>query len=171
MIGIVGLDDGSHGAEQFIPECRHVGFYVSQAGRLVEVPFVCAASQESRSGCARLLNLGIDQFALRSSDERADNKVGITRITNLQSLDLGHESFEEGIVASRLHDDAGTRHANLPLMDEYAEAGGCDGIIEIGVLKHNQRAFPTKLQDHLLAVLGAFYRNALAYGSRTSERN
>ena len=47
-----------------------------------------------------------------------------------------------------VHHDALGRHADLPLIDEGAECGCVDRLIEVGVVEHQQRRFAAELEQN-----------------------
>jgi hypothetical protein len=79
------------------------------------------------------------------------------------------ELLDEGVGHGVDHDDPLGRHADLALVHERAEGGGLDGLVEVGVVQHEQRRLAAQLQQHGLEVLGAALGDDLAHGGRAGE--
>src|SRR5438477_1114334 len=56
-------------------------------------------------------------------------------------------------------------------MNEDAEAGGVDGVVEVGVFQDNQRALAAHFKDKTLAALGAFRGDNAANSAGACERD
>ena len=95
----------------------------------------------------------------------------IARIAHLQRLRLGHEHVEELLVHRLFDDHARSGHADLALMNEHAEAGGIDRVLEMRVLHHQQRALAAHFQIELLAAPGALDADLASDGGRAGKQN
>jgi len=92
----------------------------------------------------------VDDGALRTSDQRPDHRVRLAGIADLQALgDLG-EAFAERIEDRFLDENSGVGHADLALVKEDTESRRLDGIVDVGIAKHDQRALAAHFQRELL---------------------
>jgi hypothetical protein len=96
---------------------------------------------------------------------------GSRGVADLDGGGLGLELLGESIKQWRLDDDLGVGHAHLPLMQEDAERGRIDRIIEVGIPKHNKRALAAHFKCELLQMPGCFDRKMTASSRRTGESN
>ena len=68
-----------------------------------------------------------------------------------------------------VHHDALGRHADLPLIDEGAERGGVHRLVEIGVVKHQQRRLAAKLEQNGLEMAAGRLGNDAPDAGRARE--
>ncbi len=80
----------------------------------------------------------------------------VARVADFHRGGFGGETLEKFFVDGSFDDDAGACHADLALVNEDAEARGVDGVVEVGILENDQRAFAAHFEDDALAALGAF---------------
>src|SRR5437016_2597255 len=75
------------------------------------------------------------------------------RVAAWHGARLGGKSPDE-FVRYRCHDyDSLGRHTDLTLIQECTEGGRLHGLLEIGVLQHNQRRLTAQFQEHWFQVL------------------
>ena len=82
---------------------------------------------------------------------------------------LRDELLGERVRDRALHDDPPRRHADLPLMEEAAERGGVDRVLEIGVAEHDQRVRAAELEHDPLQLAAARLRQPSARLRRARE--
>ena len=70
-----------------------------------------------------------------------------------------------------MHQQARASDAGLPKSQENAGQHAVDGVVEVGVLKHQLGRLATEFQRHAFEVCRRSGSNALAAGVRTSERD
>jgi len=130
------------------------GVTLREHGRPVELFLVLGAAQHRRTFADGVLHMPVDRRALRAADQRANDRIGLARIADFQVLGDGHEALAKGVKDRRLDEDARIRHADLTLVEEDAERGRPDGVVDIRIGEHDQRTLAAHFQRELLERLG-----------------
>ena len=86
----------------------------------------------------------------------------LLRVAHLEAGRLRDELLGERVGDRALHDDPPRRHADLPLMQEAAEGGSVNRVLEIRVAEHDQRVRAAELKHHPLQLAAARLRQASA---------
>ena len=115
--------------------------------------------------------MAVDHGALGSPDQGTDDGVRFARIADLQALRHRDETLAERIENRLLDQHAGIRHADLALMEEDAERGRADGVIDIRVAENDQRAFSAHLEREAFERLRRFDGEMATGLGRACERD
>src|SRR5271163_2920621 len=171
VIGVAGFAHGGNGAEEFVAEGGHFGRHVGDHRWMIEIAFVFSACDQAGAGGDGVFDFFVDHGALRGADERADYRVGIARVADLEGGGFGGKALQEFFIDRGFDDDARAGHADLSLVDENAEAGGVHGVVQIRIFQNNQRAFAAHFEDYSFAALGAFGGDDAADDGGAGEGN
>ena len=140
---VLDLDDGSDRAEALLMEDTHVRRHALENGRPIKLLFVPGTAQDSRAFGHRVLDVPVNNAALRAADQRADNCVRLARIADLQRLSQRKQS------ARRTHQRSAPPpararicHADLSLMEENAESSGAHRVVDVRISEHDRGLFP-----------------------------
>ena len=134
----------------------------SSTWALMSVPLTLAAGHQPGALGAGVEHQRCHALGRRAVDQRAQDRLALARVADGERLGLGGEALDEGVGDLLVDDDALGRHADLALVGEGAEGRGVDGLVEIGVVEHDQRRLAAQLQQHGLQVLGARLGDDLA---------
>ena len=176
LVTVLEGDRGDHGTEDFLLRDPHVVQHIGEHGRLHEIALgQCAFGQASAAGHgfgAFLLADGeIAGHALHLllGDERADLRIRIEAIADLQLLAELGDAADEFVVDLALDEQARAGAADLPGIGEHRHRGARHGGIEIGVGKHDVGRLAAKLQRHALEIAGRGPDNRLARDVRAGK--
>src|SRR5271170_3467683 len=75
-------------------------------------------------------------------DNWSDGHGWIARIAIFERLHAGGETIDELVVDARVHDDPVRAHADLALMQEAADNGRADRMLQIGIVEDDKRRVP-----------------------------
>jgi len=91
-----------------------------------------------------------------STASGTDDGVRLARIADLQALRHRDETLAERIENWLFDQDARVGHADLTLMEEDAECGRADGVIDVGVAENDQRTLSAHLEREAFQRLRRF---------------
>ncbi len=139
-------------AEDFFGERSSLRRDVGEHGGLVEQVVVVTAGAESGSRAHARRDDLVDLVPLAGVDQRAERDLVLGRVTDHEVLRLRCEPLDERVVHPVVHDVPAGRHADLTLMEERPEGGEGRGLVDVGILEHDQRGVPAQFQVRALEV-------------------
>lgn len=113
----------------------------------------------------------MDPVALAGIDDRAQRDLFGRWIADRQPVGLGGQPFHVLRVDRIVHQVPADGHAGLALVEERTEGGCADGLLEIGVVQHDQRGVPAQLQVGPLEVAAGQLADSPAGRGRAGERD
>lgn len=151
------LGDGADGAENLLLHNLHVGLDVAEDGRLDEVALVAVAVTTNLDGGTLLLagvDVAHDAVKLDLADLGALEGLGVEGVADLVGGGALLEGLEELVVDALLDEDAGAGAAALAVVEVDAKVDPGDGLLNVGVVKHNIGGLAAQLKGDLLEVGG-----------------
>ena len=158
-----------HRGETFFVEYFHGVIDIDDDGRLVIRPIIFAACHYSGALFYCRLDQCIYPGTFRGRDQRTYHCRRVFRVTHLERGGLFGELPAELIVDRRFHDDTGSGHADLALMQKDTEGSGVNGKIHICIGKHDKGTLAAHLQSNFLAVGGRLHGQLPAGGGGTGK--
>ena len=110
-------------------------------------------------------------FHVLLGNERPDVGVGVHRVTDLHLRGPGDEPVDELVMDRFVDEDPGAVGADFPLGVEVGHEGRGNGVVEVGIVKDDQRALPAQLQSHVLESGGGVRHHDLAGPDLAGERD
>ena len=150
LIGIIDDGDGRDRTERLLFAHRHIGGDVGKKRRFVAGTLNLSSGEDLCPVADGLVDARAHLLQRLFVDQRADDRVHLRRTADLEALGLGDQLLGELFRDRALDDDASRGHTDLPLMQESAERGGVDGVLEVGVREHDQRILAAKFEHHPL---------------------
>ncbi len=98
----------------------------------------------------RVLDAVVDELDRRCRDERADDRLGIQRISGRQGLGARDELLEELVVAAARDDDLACVEADLALVEEGPERRSAHGVVHVDIVEDQHRVVATELEHGAL---------------------
>jgi len=102
-------------------------------------------------------------------DQRAQRCVAGARISGGQRLRLLGELAGETVGNGVVNDDALRRHADLAGVHERAEGSGTHRVLDVGVLKDNERRLAAEFEQHRLEIARRYLGDDAADARRARE--
>jgi hypothetical protein len=81
-------------------------------------------------------------------DQRPDHGVGVVGIADFQPAHLVDEALDEFVVDFGVDHQPVDRHANLPLVQKFADHGGVDGNFHIRIVENHRGRIAAELEQH-----------------------
>ena len=102
-------------------------------------------------------------------DQRASGGAFFQTVADLQLGDRGFQLLGEGVVDTVLHVDAVGADAGLAVVAVLGNDRAFDGLVQVGVVEHDERRVTAQFQGNLLDVLGAFFHQLATDFGRAGE--
>src|SRR5262249_34514972 len=157
-----------HRAEDLFLGDLHVVLDVDEHRRLDEVALAAdavAAAQQAGALALAGLDVAHDPLALLGADLRPLLGVHVERAAHLARLGLLHEAVDELVVDLALDEQPAAGAAALALVEEQAEVGALDGLVEVGVGEDDVGALAAQFEaDALEVAAGGGLHDQLAGG-------
>src|SRR5690606_15740064 len=169
LVDALDRDDRCDRAEGLLAHDLHVLRDAGQHGRLEEEALVLAAAEHLRALLDGVVDLIANLVELLLVDDRPDAIRHLARIADLELLRVLHELLRELGGHGLVHEDALDGHADLPLVHERAEGRGVHGVLDIGIVEHDQRVLAAELDAALLEQAAGLGRNLRADRARARE--
>src|ERR1700730_16526509 len=83
---------------------------------------------------------------LLSIDDGTDHGVGLSRVSILQLPSPIREALHERLINPLVHDRANHGHADLPLVQEFPEYSGVQGLAQLGIAQNDERRVAAQLE-------------------------
>src|SRR2546426_1816202 len=118
-----------------------------------------------------LIDQPLDALELHSRDDGANVDGFVQRRTDSQRIHAILNLADQLVCDALLHQEPGTRAANLPLIEPDAVDEPFHGAIQIGVFKNDEWRFSAKFERKFLVALRRRLANRAPHFRRTCERN
>ena len=162
MIMVLRTNDAGDGTKTLGPEYAHRRQNIGQNRRFVEAFTESAAAEQSRTLPDRCVHLALDEFRLLRPDQGPDNRIRLLRWTDFETIDFLRKRFTEFVANRRFDDHSRARHADLALMGEIRESRRGNRVVDVGIVKYDQRILASEFKRKLLEIRRAFGRNDLS---------
>src|SRR5690606_32095596 len=147
---VVGID-GQHRTEDLLVLDLHAGPRVGQDRRLHDRAFALASAQQAGALRQGLVDPGLDPDGGALVDDGTDVAAFLERVAHPAGLHLVDEQPGELLGHAAMDEDALDPDAVLPTVDHAATHAARRGVLEVGVLRDDDRAVAAQFEGHLLA--------------------
>lgn len=113
----------------------HVPSNPAKNGRPVVLIFVGRAVPQSSPLTDSVFDMAVDDRALRTPYQRADDRVGLARVTDFEAFRDRDKTLTKCIEDWLFDENARISHANLALVKEDAEGCGFDRVVDVRVAR------------------------------------
>jgi len=150
-----GLELGNRAdrTEDLLAHNLHIRPHIGKDSRLDKVSLIAvalAASNDLRTIGLAALDVSHDAIELQLANLRALEGLRVEGVADLVLLGALLKGLEELIVDTFLHEDARAGAAALSVVEVDAKVDPADGLLDVGVVKHDVGRLATQLESHLL---------------------
>ena len=133
--------------------------------------FVGAAQHDSRALVDAGLDVALHPLLLALRDKRPDVGRLVGGIAHLQTGHHLRERVDDLVVLALADQNAGLRHARLPVVHQAGHLQMLDGVIDVGVIEDDRRRLAAQLEADPLELFAADRGDVPAGRRRTGERD
>src|ERR1700730_112776 len=169
---VAKLDDTHHGTENFFLRDAHLVLDVCENRAADEVAAVADTLAASRQQCALVLadiHVIEDALQLLFGDYRPKGCGTIGRIPHPDRLRALREPVEHLVVNLLVREDARTRRAYLPRVEEDSGRSGLDRSLDVGAGKDDVGGLAAEFERHAFEVTRRAAQNSASHTRRSGE--
>ena len=161
------LADEGHIVVQVVEHRGRHEVAVLEAGH----PGPLAADQHAAAFLLALFNVVEHMPHMPLADQRTHVGLRVERIAQYHLAGARQQFFHEGVLHRFVHEHPGAVGAHLALGVEITQQRAGHGVIQVGVLEHDQRRLAAQFQGHRFQGIGGGTHHRLAGAHLAGERD